>query len=411
MNLSQIRQILKDTDYVRTGGSPEELRTAEYLMEKCRALGAEAHLESFKVQMARMKEARLSVDGVEIPCRGYFNCGSGTAEGELCYLPNTDAASLWQARGKIVLLDTGIGYFTYKDLLEQGVAGIITYNGNVNFRDSDIDQKELRDYVHEGKKTLAVNINVKDAVKLVKAGGRRAHIVIDEEEYEGESRNVVAALPGRTEETIVLSAHYDSTFLSHGAYDNMTGSIGLLGILEAMARTAPNRYGLVFLFAGSEERGLLGSKAYVRDHESELSRVALNINLDMIGSLMGRFLACCTAEEKLVHYVNYICSEIGFGMDAYQGVYSSDSTPFADRGVPALSFARIASNTIAPIHNRYDTMAVVSPARLKEDIDFLAYFTDRMANAVKCPVGREIPENMKTKLDEYLNRRRPEKHT
>ena len=36
-----------------------------------------------------------------------------------------------------------------------------------------------------------------------------------------------------------------------------------------------------------EERGLLGSKAYVRDHEEELDKIVLNINLDMIGTYMA----------------------------------------------------------------------------------------------------------------------------
>ena len=34
---------------------------------------------------------------------------------------------------------------------------------------------------------------------------------------------------------------------------------------------------------------------------------------------------------------------------------------------------------------------------------------DRMANAVRCPVAREIPENMKEKLDIYLTRKRANK--
>ena len=43
------------------------------------------------------------------------------------------------------------------------------------------------------------------------------------------------------------------------------------------------------------------------------------------------------------------------------------------------------------------------------DIDFLIAFSDRMANAAISPVAREIPENMKQKLDEYLCRKRPKK--
>ena len=47
-----------------------------------------------------------------------------------------------------------------------------------------------------------------------------------------------------------------------------------------------------------EERGLLGSKAYVRDQE-ELDKIVLNINLDMIGTYMGKFIARVSAEDKL----------------------------------------------------------------------------------------------------------------
>jgi len=32
-----------------------------------------------------------------------------------------------------------------------------------------------------------------------------------------------------------------------------------------------------------------------------------------------------------------------------------------------------------------------------------------MVNAKRCPVGREIPENMKEKLDYYLTRKREKK--
>ena len=48
-------------------------------------------------------------------------------------------------------------------------------------------------------------------------------------------------------------------------------------------------------------------------------------------------------------------------------------------------------------------------AQVLEDIDFINTFTDNMTNAGKCPVLREIPENMKEKLDIYLARKRDKK--
>ena len=96
-------------------------------------------------------------------------------------------------------------------------------------------------------------------------------------------------------------------------------------------------------------------------------------------------------------------------MEPRQGVYSSDSTPIADKGVPAVSFARLAPHSAATIHDRYDTAQVLLAERLLEDIGFITAFADRMANAARCPVGREMPENMKEKLDYYLLRKREKK--
>ena len=408
MKPNEIMQIFEDTAYVRRGGTDEELKTARYLQQKVAALGLSAEIESFPVDMADMEEDGLWVDGESITCKGYRNAGSGTVEAPLYYLRARDKWSLSNCRGKIVLVDGYMGYWLYQDLLENGAVGFITYDGNVNYTDFDIDQRELRSFVHKGNKIPGVNINAKTAVALVKKGFQTARIHLKQHEYTGESRNVGLDMPGEKPEYIVFSAHYDSTSLSQGAYDNMSGSVGLLGIAEYFT-THPHKYGLRFVWCGSEERGLLGSKAYCAAHEEDLKNVVLNINLDMIGCIMGKFIYCCTTEEKLCHYIEYFAAEQGMEIEGSQGVYSSDSTPFADHGVPALSFARASSPNTATIHNSYDTIALMSGEQMAQDIAFLNAFSDRMANAALCPVDREIPENMKEKLDEYLCRKRPKK--
>lgn len=405
MKLCDIERIFNETAYVRMGGSPQELKCAEYLVDECKKLGLDAGIEAFDVPMATIKEAHLYCDGEEITCKGYLCCGSGEVEAPLYYLTNTSKYALSQCRGKIVMIDGYLGYWMYQDLLENGALGFITYDGNANYADFDIDQRELRSYVSNGNKILGVNINAKKAIELVNREAKTAKIVIEQDEYVGESRNVIAEIKGESDETIVFTAHYDSTSLSQGAYDNMSGSVGLLGIAEYFIAN-PCKRTLKFIWCGSEERGLLGSKAYCSVHEEELKNVVLNINLDMIGCIMGKFIACCTAEDKLVSYIEYLSDELGFGISAKQDVYSSDSTPFADKGVPALSFARIAPSNTATIHNSYDTKAVMKASQMAKDIDFINAFSDRMANAVRCPVSREIPEKMKEELDYYLTRKR-----
>ena len=406
MDREMIREILRRTDCVRFSGSEEEKAAADYLKGLCEERGVSVRTETFDVDTAEVREAVLKADGTEIPCKGYRLCGSGSAEAPFCYLPNTDAASIAAAKGRIVLLDTGITYWVYQDLLDAGAVGFITYDGDVRYADRDIDEKTLRPYVSKGRKVPCVSVNAKDAAELVRMAPATVSIRVEQAESVTASRNVIAEIPGRTDEWVALTAHYDSTSLSHGAYDNMSGCIGLLGIMDALLGKAPLRYGLRFIFCGSEEVGLLGSKAYTAAHEKELEKIALNINLDMIGTWMGRFIACVSAEDKLVHYLEYLCAQRGWGLSARQDVYSSDSTPFADHGVPALSFARIAPRSQATIHNRYDTRELLSEDRLLGDIGFLAVFTLAMADAAKCPVSRTIPESVRTRLDEYLLRKR-----
>ena len=407
MNAKEIMKIFEDTAYVRMGGSAEELRAAKYLQEQCAKLGLTATIEEFDVDMATMEKAEFLADGVSVTCKGYLNAGSSTVEAPFYYLRSTDPFSLSQCKGKIVMVDGYLGYWLYQDILENGAVGFVTYDGNANYTDWDIDQRELRAATHKGRKIPGVNINAKDAIELIRKGVTTAKITLKQEEYVGQSRNVILDIPGQVEEYIAFTAHYDSTSLSQGAYDNMSGSVGILGLAEHFA-THPHRYGVRFIWCGSEERGLLGAKAYCAKEEN-LEKCVLNINLDMIGCIMGKFISCVTGEEKLVHYIEYLGNEVGFGITVRQDVYSSDSTPFADKGIPAVSFARIAPPPTATIHNSYDTLAVMKGEQMVEDIDFLIAFADRMANAVRCPVARTMPDNMKDKLDIYLSRKRAPK--
>ena len=406
MDIKKVNQIINDNAYTRTGGTAEELKCAEYIKAAAAELtGYEAHIEDFEVDMSTMNKAVLLIDGKEIPCKGYLCSGNADIEAPFYYMPSDDKHSLAACKGKIVMIDSSMSYWKYQDIVEKGAVGFITYDGNANYADEDIDQKELRKAVSNGNKIPGVCINAKQAIALVRDGATTAKIILDQEEYVGTSRNVVLDIPGEIEDTIVVTAHYDSTSLSQGSYDNMSGSIGLLGIAEHFAK-APHRYSLRFVWCGSEERGLLGSKAYVAAHEDELSKFVLNVNLDMIGCIMGGFAACCTCEDKLVTFIEYLSYLEGFPLKVWQDVYSSDSTPFADKGVPAVSFARHAPQNTATIHNRYDTPAVMKAEHVLKDIDFINAFIAHMANAKNFPVAREIPANVKDKLDVYLNRKR-----
>ena len=132
MDANKIMKIFGETAYVRMGGSPEELKTAEYLKAQVAELGLEAEIRPFDVDMATIEEAKLLVDGEEITCKGYLCAGSHEVEAPFYYLRSTDPHSLSQCKGKIVMVDGYMGYWMYQDLLENGAVGFITYDGNAN---------------------------------------------------------------------------------------------------------------------------------------------------------------------------------------------------------------------------------------------------------------------------------------
>ena len=105
MDIQKIQELFENTAYVRTGGTEEELKCAQYLASVCEGFGCEAKLDPFEVQMATIHEAKLIVDGKEIPCKGYFNAGSAELEAPFYYLGGTDEYSKSLCKGKIVMID------------------------------------------------------------------------------------------------------------------------------------------------------------------------------------------------------------------------------------------------------------------------------------------------------------------
>ncbi len=93
---------------------------------------------------------------------------------------------------------------------------------------------------------------------------------------ESRSRNVIGVLPGtaRPQEAVLYSAHWDhlgrctpvnGDDICNGAYDNATGTGGLIELARRFAGEPRTQRSLAFIAFTAEESGLLGS-AYYADH-------------------------------------------------------------------------------------------------------------------------------------------------
>lgn len=416
VNVEREYKLLEDLSFVRIGGTKEEVKAADIIIKALKDIGLKGVKETFEVEMGENIEATLEVlepYKQKINVTGYMNCKDTPKNGleaELFYLEDYSDVNLKRAKGKIVLVNGYIGKLGYKNILKAGAIGFISFNGHIDMPIDlvDLDTRELRK-PDEGELLPGVNMKVHDAMQLVNNQASKVKMFVKQKNVKGKSLNVICDIPGYdSDETICFTAHYDSVPFSKGVYDNATGSVCIYELAAYFHEHQP-KHNLRFIWCGSEERGLLGSKAYCEAHQKELAKTTLCINVDMVGSILGKRIACATSDISLVHYIEYLAKELGYSMNARQGVYSSDSTPFADDGVPAVSFARSTPNGGGDIHNRFDVIEHLNKHYLKEDTEFILAFAIRHANAFVNMVPREMPQNMKDELDKYLGREKDKK--
>lgn len=400
-------ELLKEISYIRTGGSNEELKCAETLKSVIEEMGVDAWFEEFPVQGSIVEKGVLKAvePEREISCKPYFCCASGDIKGEFIFLKdpmNKLEQSL--VKDKIVAIQGYLRYWMFKDLYEAGAKGIIVSDGYwYDEKNDDIDQRELREPLREIGQLPIVQINTKDLFWLLKNDVKEVEMSVSLKDNPGVSRNVVATVKGESEDTIVFTAHYDSTSLSYGSWDNGSGAVALIKAIEYFRDNKPKRT-LTFIFCGSEERGLLGSKAYTVMHENELDKIMLDINIDMIGGIVAPFKVAVTAEKAFVDYLDYFAKIKGIQLSAFRDIASTDSTPFADKGVPGIAFTTY--STATPFHNRYDCMEVMSEKELHEQTMFILDLSIELANAEYMPVKRIIEDDLKEKIDVYMMRKR-----
>jgi aminopeptidase-like protein len=98
--------------------------------------------------------------------------------------------------------------------------------------------------------------------------------------------NLVSYVKGKTDDVIVISAHYDhigviKNEVYNGADDNASGVGALLSFAKYFKEHQPNNT-LIFVLFDAEEMGLQGAKAFVANPPVALEKIKLNINMDMI---------------------------------------------------------------------------------------------------------------------------------
>ncbi|HET9369684.1 MAG TPA: M28 family peptidase [Vicinamibacterales bacterium] len=202
------------------------------------------------------------------------------------------------------------------------------------------------------------------------------------------SVNIIAKIPGRDPalagEHVLFSAHQDhdgeryevnGDDIWNGADDNATTSVALLAIGRAMA-AAPGRRSALFIWHGAEERGLMGSRWYVKHPTVPLPSIAAVLNGDMIGrndpktaALLGVLPPHRNSPQLVEMALAANTAVSGFELDHSwddpkhrEGwYYRSDHLPYARNGVPALFFTTLLH---ADYHTPFDNPDRIDVAKL-----------------------------------------------
>ena len=223
------------------------------------------------------------------------------------------------------------------------------------------------------------------------------------------SVNVVAKVPGRDRrlagEYVLFSAHQDhdgeryavnGDSIWNGADDNATTSVALLAIGRAMA-ARPGRRSALFVWHGSEERGLMGSRWYVKRPTVPLKSIVTVLNGDMIGrndpqtaALLGAVGPHRNSPDLVQIALEANQAVAKFTVDSSwddpqhrEGwYYRSDHLPYARAGIPALFFTTLLH---PDYHTPFDNPDRIDTAKLTRMTRWI-YATGRaVAEADKPP--------------------------
>lgn len=400
--------------FVRYGGTAAEKKAADMILADIEAAGGKGELMPFQIAASTYSSHVTKVIApyeLEIATVPFGMCGNVPAPGKdlkLVYVEEGTEKDFWgkdDLSGCVVMVNA-VTLDVYKELCKRNASAIFAIMGKYYHDNGEagLYGRNLRPKFLEQGKIPTFYINAHDATELIRNHAETIHIELEQTDGEATSHDVLAVIEGteKPEESIVLTGHFDSLPVGPGAWDNATGSAALMGLYHYFLENAPKRT-LRFVWCGSEEQGLLGSKAYIEQHEELVANnIKFCFNFDMCGTLLGPNNIFITGDKNLEDFVELFCREVGYSAKTRVGVHSSDSAPFADKGIPGIGLSR--GTKTSEIHTSRDTTFPLGEEPLKKNICFAARIISRVANSAVLPVDTGMPENIKKELDKYFQR-------
>jgi len=220
------------------------------------------------------------------------------------------------------------------------------------------------------------------------------------------ANNIVAEIPGgsKKDEVVAIGAHFDSWHGGTGATDNGAGSAVMMEVMRVLStlHVKMDRTVRIVLWSG-EEQGLLGSKAYVKEHfgdpvkgvvTGEHGKLAAYFNLDNgSGRIRGVYLqdndgARPFFERSLIGPFR----DLGVSTISLRNTGGTDHLSFDDVGLPGFQFIQdpLDYNTVTH-HSSMDTLDHVVAGDLIQASAVIASVVAQEANAPEMMPRKPLP--------------------
>ncbi len=280
----------------RAAGTPGYDASVQYVVDRLTAAGYQVTLHAFPfvyIPPARLQQ--LSPISAVYETGAFTGSGTGTVTAAVTPVdvnlapPQANTSGCEAAdfagfpAGHIALLQRGTCTFGIKAANAEaaGASAVIIFNqGNAPTPDR---QGLIIGTLGGSAGIPVVGASYADGVALALPGAT-AVVQVDPPQNMTQHNVIAESAGGDPNNVVVAGAHLDSVQRGPGINDNGSGSAALIEVAEQMAKVKPTNK-LRFAWWGAEEAGLVGSEAYVNSLSAEdISRIALYLNFDMIGS-------------------------------------------------------------------------------------------------------------------------------
>ncbi|MDB9733240.1 M20/M25/M40 family metallo-hydrolase [Porticoccaceae bacterium] len=249
-------------------------------------------------------------------------------------------------------------------------------------------------FPHTGQMTYDQNVvkvpiaalSAPDADQLHRALGRgdvEVKLQIDVQSYgKSQSGNVIAEIPGVTNEIVIIGAHLDSWDLGTGAVDDGAGigiTVGAAKLILDMNKK-PKRTIRIVMF-GAEEVGLVGAIAYAKGHANELDRHVVGAESDFGAGKVWRF-DTNFAESKLykAKAIHKVLEPLGIALGSNNASGGPDMGPLRMLGMPVVTLKQNGWDYFDLHHTPNDTFDKINSEDIAQNVAAYSAFIWMTAN-------------------------------